>query len=69
MGHRSASSNIPNDRQPVGTKIGLAPDQRDLSNPQLGELRDEIEALLGGELIGARVPRARPAVIAAEVTA
>ena len=58
---------IARDLGPVVAQIGFASDQGHLSHAQLSQLPYEIEALLGGELVGASVSCTRTAVPAGEV--
>ena len=43
-------------------QVGLAADEHDLARAGRGELRDDLQRLVGGELVGARVAGARAAV-------
>ena len=68
--HRAAQAalcDVGRDLVPVVAEVGLSADERHLAHADLGELIDDAEALLGGQLYSARLAGARAARTAAEV--
>src|SRR3954451_18090936 len=55
------------DLRPIPPQVGLAADQADLPGAQAGELIDDLEALFGAQLVGARPAGPGPAVLALEI--
>src|SRR5690606_21224023 len=60
--HHAVAANAPDDVDPVLAQVGFATDQAHFADPELRHLVDEVEALLGRELIRAIAPRPRSAV-------
>jgi hypothetical protein len=57
------------DEVPVVAQVRLAADERDLRRAHLGELPHDVERLVRGELVRARLAGARTAVAAGEIAA
>ena len=51
----AARAHVADDVEPVLAEVGLAADERDLFDPEVGHLIDEVEAFGRRELVGARL--------------
>jgi hypothetical protein len=64
-GHRAAHAGLadrPDEEDEVVAQVGLAADQHDLAGAHGLEVLDDLQALLGGELVGAAMAGTRAAV-------